>query len=75
MFGPVFGDPKLVRAEENIINGLELSDDKDVSKLTAFVGASVALIVRSGIGVLDGSFISQYVSEKHLHCASHCFIP
>ncbi len=41
--------------------------DKDVSKLTVFLGASLALIVASGIGVLAGSFISQYISEKHLH--------
>ena len=41
--------------------------DKDVSKLTVFVGASLALIVTSGIGVLAGSVISQHVSEKYLH--------
>ncbi len=41
--------------------------DKEVSKLTVFVGASLALIVASAIGVLAGSAISQYVSEKHLH--------
>lgn len=41
--------------------------DKDVSKLTVFAGASMALIVASGIGVLAGSMISQYISEKYLH--------
>ena len=41
--------------------------DKEVSKLTVFVGASMALIVASGIGVLAGGVISQYVSEKQLH--------
>jgi putative Ca2+/H+ antiporter (TMEM165/GDT1 family) len=41
--------------------------DKDVSKLTIFIGASLALIVASGIGVLAGGFISQHISEKHLH--------
>jgi putative Ca2+/H+ antiporter (TMEM165/GDT1 family) len=41
--------------------------DKEVSRLTVFVGASLALIVASGIGVLAGSVISQYVSERHLH--------
>ena len=40
--------------------------DKDVSKWTVFFGASLALIVASGIGVLAGSAISQYVSEKQL---------
>jgi putative Ca2+/H+ antiporter (TMEM165/GDT1 family) len=40
--------------------------DKEVSKLTVFAGASLALIVTSGIGVLAGGLISQYISEKHL---------
>lgn len=41
--------------------------DKEVSKLTVFLGASLALIVASAIGVLAGSFISQYIGEKQLH--------
>ncbi|OGW32026.1 MAG: hypothetical protein A2X59_05570 [Nitrospirae bacterium GWC2_42_7] len=41
--------------------------DKEVSKLTVFVGASLALILASGIGVLAGSVISQYISGKNLH--------
>jgi len=40
--------------------------DKSVSKWTVFVGASLALILASGIGVLAGSAISHYVSEKQL---------
>jgi putative Ca2+/H+ antiporter (TMEM165/GDT1 family) len=40
--------------------------DKDVSKMTIFLAASLALIVASGLGVLVGAAISQYVSEKHL---------
>jgi putative Ca2+/H+ antiporter (TMEM165/GDT1 family) len=40
--------------------------DKDTSKLVVFVGASLALIATSAIGVLAGSVISQYVSEKTL---------
>ena len=40
--------------------------DKEVSKVTVFLGASLALIVASGIGVLAGSAISQYVSTRHL---------
>ena len=40
--------------------------DKQVSKLTVFFGASLALILASAIGVLAGSAISQYVSEKTL---------
>jgi len=41
--------------------------DKNTGKLTVFLGASLALIVTSAIGVLAGSVISQYVSEKTLH--------
>ena len=41
--------------------------DKDVSKKTVFVGASLALIVTSAIGVLAGGVVSQYISEKYLH--------
>ena len=40
--------------------------DKEVSKLTVFVGASLALVLASAIGVLAGSAISHYVSEKYL---------
>jgi putative Ca2+/H+ antiporter (TMEM165/GDT1 family) len=40
--------------------------DKEVSKLTVFLGASLALVVASGIGVLAGSLVSQFVSERHL---------
>ena len=42
------------------------ASDKDAGKLTVFVGAALALIVTSSIGVLAGSAISQYVSEKTL---------
>jgi putative Ca2+/H+ antiporter (TMEM165/GDT1 family) len=35
--------------------------DKQVSKLTVFAGASLALVLASAIGVLAGSAISHYV--------------
>ncbi len=41
--------------------------DKEVNKLTIFIGASLALIVASGIGVIAGCIICKYVSEKWLH--------
>ena len=40
--------------------------DKDTSKLTVFVGAALALVLSSAIGVAAGSIVSQYVSEKTL---------
>ena len=42
------------------------ASDKDASKLTVFIGAALALVLTSAIGVLAGSVISQYVSEKTL---------
>jgi len=41
--------------------------DKEVSKWTVFIGASLALVAASAIGVLAGSVLSQVISEKHLH--------
>lgn len=41
--------------------------DREVSKLTVFFGASLALILASAIGVLAGGIFSQYISEKYLH--------
>jgi putative Ca2+/H+ antiporter (TMEM165/GDT1 family) len=42
------------------------ASDKDTSKIMVFLGASLALIATSAIGVLAGSAISQYVSPKTL---------
>jgi putative Ca2+/H+ antiporter (TMEM165/GDT1 family) len=41
--------------------------DREASKLVVFTGASLALIATSAIGVIAGSAISQYVSERMLH--------
>ena len=46
------------------------ASDKVVSKWTIFLGASLALVAASGIGVLVGGALSQYVSEKYLHYAA-----
>jgi putative Ca2+/H+ antiporter (TMEM165/GDT1 family) len=49
--------------------------DKAVNKWTVFTGASLALVVASGIGVLAGGMLSQYVSAKYLHyCAGIGFV-
>ncbi len=40
--------------------------DKEVSKWTVFVGASLALIATSALGVLAGSFVSDHISARHL---------
>ncbi len=41
--------------------------DKEVSKFTVLLGASLALIFATAIAVLAGGLISNYLSEKHLH--------
>jgi putative Ca2+/H+ antiporter (TMEM165/GDT1 family) len=43
------------------------ASEKEISKLTVFLGASLALILTSALGVLVGSVVSNYVNEKHLH--------
>jgi putative Ca2+/H+ antiporter (TMEM165/GDT1 family) len=40
--------------------------DKQVSKFAVFLGASLALILASAIGVLLGSVVSDYISERYL---------
>jgi putative Ca2+/H+ antiporter (TMEM165/GDT1 family) len=42
------------------------ASDKDASKLTVFVGASTALIVTSALGVIAGTVLALYISEKVL---------
>jgi len=45
---------------------LLFATDKDVGKLTVFFAASAALVVASAIGVLAGTFLAAYISEKFL---------
>jgi len=40
------------------------ASDKQISKITVFAGASLALVVTSAIGVLAGRVLSNYVSES-----------
>jgi putative Ca2+/H+ antiporter (TMEM165/GDT1 family) len=46
---------------------LLFASEKEISKWIVFTGASLALIVTSAMGVIAGSAISHYVSEKTLH--------
>ena len=41
--------------------------DKEIGKLTLFIGASLALVAAAGIGVLAGSALSHSINEKYLH--------
>ena len=41
--------------------------DREVSKWTVFLGASAALVVASGLGVLAGTLLSNFINERVLH--------
>jgi putative Ca2+/H+ antiporter (TMEM165/GDT1 family) len=41
--------------------------DKQTDKWMVFVGASLALVATSALGVLGGGLVSQYISERALH--------
>lgn len=42
------------------------ASDKAVNKILVFLASSTALVVASAIGVLAGSFLSHFISEKQL---------
>ena len=46
---------------------LLFASDREVSRWTVFVGAALALIVTSAIGVLAGGMVSEHIDEKYLH--------
>jgi putative Ca2+/H+ antiporter (TMEM165/GDT1 family) len=41
--------------------------DKEVSKLTVFLGASAALVVASAFGVFAGSLLADYIDTRTLN--------
>jgi len=41
------------------------ASDKEVSKWIIFFAASTALVATSAIGVVAGSVVSEFISEKH----------
>jgi putative Ca2+/H+ antiporter (TMEM165/GDT1 family) len=41
--------------------------DRNVSKLTVFLGASLALIAATAIGVLVGHLLSTHINTRYLH--------
>jgi putative Ca2+/H+ antiporter (TMEM165/GDT1 family) len=43
------------------------ASDKEVGRWTVFVGASLALVTSSALGVLAGGVVSNYISARHLH--------
>lgn len=49
---------------------LLFASDREVSKLTVFLGAALALVVASAVGVLAGALLSEHINEKYLHYAA-----
>ena len=65
----VFGSVFVAEAElgdKTQLATMLFASDNEVSKMTVFVGAALALVVSSAIGVAAGSLLSQYVSPKQL---------
>ncbi len=44
--------------------------DKQVSKLTVFIGSASALVLTSVLGVLAGALLSEHLNERYLHYAA-----
>lgn len=71
LFATVFGTIFLAELGDKTQLATVLFASKEPANLlTVFVGASLALIVASVIGVAAGSLVSQYVDPKHLSYAA-----
>lgn len=57
MFGAVF---VAELGDKTQLATMLFATDKDVSKVTVFIAASLALVVASALGVLAGSLLSEY---------------
>ena len=40
--------------------------DKDVSKITVFLGSSLALVCASGFAVIFGSILSEHINPRYM---------
>lgn len=68
VIGAVFGAVFIAElGDKTQLATMLFAADKDVSKWAVFVGASLALILASGLGVLAGSLLSDVLSEKALN--------
>ena len=65
LFATVFGAIFIAEmADKTQLVTLLFAADKDVSKLTVFLGSALALVLASAIGVAAGSLVSQVVNPK-----------
>ena len=67
LLATVFGSVLLAElGDKTQLATLLFASDRAVSKLTVFLAASAALVLATGIGVLAGGVVSQYVSPAML---------
>ena len=63
----VFGSVFIAEmADKTQLVTLLFAADKEVSKLTVFIGSASALVLASAIGVLAGSLLSQVINVKYM---------
>lgn len=71
LFMVVFGTVFLAElGDKTQLATMLFATKQSVSLLTVFVGASLALMAASGLAVIGGSLISQYVDPKYLSYAA-----
>lgn len=67
LLGIVFGTVFIAElGDKTQLATLLFAADREVSKWLVFIGASLALIATSALGVLAGSLLAQYVSPRTL---------
>ena len=65
LFATVFGAIFIAEmADKTQLVTLLFAADKDVSKLTVFLGSALALVLASAIGVAAGSLLSQVINAR-----------
>jgi putative Ca2+/H+ antiporter (TMEM165/GDT1 family) len=69
----VFGSVFIAEmADKTQLVTLLFAADREVSKLTVFIGSATALILASAIGVLAGSLLSQVINVKYMSLIAGC---
>ena len=71
LLATVFGTVFLAElGDKTQIATLLFAADASVSRLTVFLGASIALVLTSALGVAAGGLIAEYVDPRYLSYAA-----